>query len=409
MPPSLRFTLDGESVEAQPDDTVAAALLRARITTFTRSIKYHRPRGPFCLQGSCGQCLLRVDGVPSVPACKVLVAEGMACVRQNAPFGLVEADLFRAADFLFPDHLDHHHLMVRSRLLGKVALEVARRLAGLGELPDRSLPPQPGDVRKVELLVVGAGPAGLAAAEQAAAAGAEVLLIEGEPVAGGAARFGLSDADPVLVAKLLKAAPCEPGAECVGIYPDDSAVPGNALVAVRRGDRLTAVVAERVIVAAGGVSQPLPFPGVDRPGVYAARGLIQLHAEHGVRVGKRLVVAGSGRELTRCSAVLRAAGYEVLATDKPIARALGKPVAAVEIGAERIRCDAVALAHEPAPFHELATGAGATARFDGERNGFVVEADAGGRTAQPWLYVAGRVAGRPALESGGAAGRAATA
>ena len=39
--------LDGQAVEAQPGDTIAAALLRARVTTFTRSIKYHRPRGPF--------------------------------------------------------------------------------------------------------------------------------------------------------------------------------------------------------------------------------------------------------------------------------------------------------------------------------------------------------------------------
>src|ERR1700694_6276594 len=130
----MRIALDGQMIEAQEGDTVAAALLRARVTTFTRSIKYHRPRGPFCLSGSCGQCLLRVDGVPSLPACRVRVEEGMACERQNGPLG-VEADLLRAADFLFPTGLDHHHLLVQSRLLGRVALEVARRLAGLGEPP----------------------------------------------------------------------------------------------------------------------------------------------------------------------------------------------------------------------------------------------------------------------------------
>src|SRR5438105_5597986 len=107
---TIRISLDGAAIEAQEGDTIAAALLRARVTTFTRSIKYHRPRGPFCLQGSCGQCLMRVDGVPSVPACRVPVEEGMACERQNAPLGFVESDVFRAADFLFPEHLDHHHL-----------------------------------------------------------------------------------------------------------------------------------------------------------------------------------------------------------------------------------------------------------------------------------------------------------
>src|SRR5215475_11808095 len=79
---TVRISLDGQAVEAHPGDTVAAALLRAGITTFTRSIKYHRPRGPFCLQGSCGQCLMRVDGVPSLPACRVPAVEGMRCERQ---------------------------------------------------------------------------------------------------------------------------------------------------------------------------------------------------------------------------------------------------------------------------------------------------------------------------------------
>src|SRR5437763_6575662 len=163
-----RIHLDGAPIEAQAEDTVAAALLRAGVTTFTRSIKYHRPRGPFCFAGSCGQCLMRIDGVPSLPACRVQAAEGMRCVRQNGPLGM-ENDLFRAADFLFPEGLDHHHLLVRSRLLGRVALEVARRLAGLGELPDAVRKAAPRELRTVKLGIGGAGPDGLSAAPAAAA------------------------------------------------------------------------------------------------------------------------------------------------------------------------------------------------------------------------------------------------
>src|SRR3954464_10821451 len=100
-----RISLDGDALDARPGDTVASALLRNGITTFTRSIKYHRPRGPFCLAGSCGQCLMRVDGVPSLPACRVEAQEGMRCERQNGPLG-VENDLLRAPDFLFPEGLD---------------------------------------------------------------------------------------------------------------------------------------------------------------------------------------------------------------------------------------------------------------------------------------------------------------
>src|SRR2546428_12138292 len=108
-----RISLDGAPIEAQAQDTVAAALLRAGVTTFTRSIKYHRPRGPFCFAGSCGQSLMPIDALPSLLACPVPVAEGMRCERQNGPLG-VENDLFRARDFLFPGGLHHPHPLQRS-------------------------------------------------------------------------------------------------------------------------------------------------------------------------------------------------------------------------------------------------------------------------------------------------------
>jgi len=388
-----RIYLDGDPIESQPEDTVAAALLRGGVTTFTRSIKYHRPRGPFCFAGSCGQCLMRIDGVPSLPACRVKAADGMRCERQNGPLG-VENDLFRAADFLFPEGLDHHHLLVRSRLLGRVALEVARRLAGLGELPDAIATPAAGDLRKVKLAIVGAGPAGLSAA-RAATAGA--LLIEREARVGGAPLlFGDSiDPDAGRAEVLLQA-------ECVGLYANDTSLPGNALLAVRYRDRLCAVLAERVIVATGGVSQPLPFPGVDRPGVYAARGLLALSA----RVGVKLAVVGETDEAQRCAAALSRRGYEIAMVPGVPRRALGNPVKAVDTASgERIRCDAVAIALLPAPLHELASSVGAQARFDG--GGFPVETDADGRTSVPWLFAAGTAARKDAARSGAAAGSAA--
>ena len=414
----MRITLDGEAIEAEEGDTVAAALLRARITTFTRSIKYHRPRGPFCLLGSCGQCLMRVDGVPSLPSCQVRAQEGMICERQNAPLGLIDRDLFRATDFLFPEGLDHHHLMIGSRVLGRVALEVARRLAGLGELPSKVRAAAPAESRSVPLVVVGAGPAGLAAARTAAEAGAKVLLVERESRPGGAALLGVDPDSPDAdwVAQQARALAAAGGellleADCVGLYASEPAPPANALVVVRKNARLVVVAAERVIVANGGASQPLPFPGVDRPGVYAARGLLALQLRCNLRVGKQLAVVGEGKELADCARALQRAGYEVTAVEGLPARALGNPVRALELetGA-RVRCDAVAIAFSPAPLHGLASSVGATARWNAALGGFPLEIDEGGRTAVPWLFAAGRVAGLPgagAAGSGEAAGKAA--
>jgi sarcosine oxidase subunit alpha len=309
----------------------------------------------------------------------------------------VESDLLRATDFLFPEGLDHHHLMVGSRLLGRVALEVARRLSGLGELPDAVKPPMRGELRTEKLVIIGAGPSGLAA--QRASQG---LLIERESKPGGASVYGFAPPQAAPSGEVLV------GAECVGLYANDTPVPGNALLAVRLRDRLLAIVAEKVIVATGGASQPLPFAGVDRPGVHAARGLLRLAYEHGVRVGKTLALVGEGAELQRCAEALAKQGYEIArALDKPdpaALRALGNPVKALQVGDERVRCDAVAIALPPAPLHDLATCAGATAKWSDEHGGFPVQVDADGRTSVPWLFAAGTCAGGAA--SGDAAGRA---
>ena len=392
-----RITLDGQFVEAEAGESVAEALLRARITTFSRSIKYHRPRGPFCFSGSCGQCLMQIDGAPSQLACRTRVSEGMKCVRQNAPLG-ADVDFLRAADFVFSDGLDHHHLLTGSRILGLVALEVARRLAGLGELPAQPQQIAAGALRQVRLAIIGAGPAGLAAAQ---AAGSSALVIEREDELGGAALLGLAAAPVAYAGEVLL------GAECVGLYANDTKVPGNALIAVRQHDSLLVVAAEKVIVANGAAPQPLAFPGNDRPGVYAARGLLSLKT----RVGSRLLVVGDGTELRDCAAALRTRGYEILREVPSSAklRALGKPVRALEIDGERVRCDAVAIAAGPAPLHELASSVGAQARWDGAIGGFPVQVDAEGRTNVPWLFAAGRVAGQGghrSMASGTAAGTA---
>jgi NADPH-dependent 2,4-dienoyl-CoA reductase/sulfur reductase-like enzyme len=398
-----RISLDGEVVEAEPGDTVAEALLRSRITTFSRSIKYHRPRGPFCLSGSCGQCLMQIDGSPSQLACRVQAQEGMRCARQNAPLG-ADTDLLRAADFVFADGLDHHHLMVGSRILGRVALEVARRLAGLGELPEAARPTSAGSLRRVRVAIVGGGPAGLAAAR---AAGPSALLIERKERTGGAALLGLADSPDA--AWLADPVPCEVllGAECVGLYNNDTKLPGNALLVLRHKDALLVVAAEKVIVANGGAPQPLAFSGIDRPGVYAARGLLGLRR----RLFDKLVIAGEGKELRDCADALRRKGYEVLReveSSKKL-RALGNPVRALEIDGERVRCDAVAIAAGPAPLHELASSVGAKAKWDSQVGGFPVQVERDGRTSVPWLFAAGRVAGQGgarSIASGEAAGTA---
>src|SRR5205814_2328677 len=82
--PGMTLQLNGRSIEARPGDTVASALYRAGRRIFTRSFKYHRPRGLLCLAGKCPNCMMNVDGAPNVRACITPARAGIQIRHQNA-------------------------------------------------------------------------------------------------------------------------------------------------------------------------------------------------------------------------------------------------------------------------------------------------------------------------------------
>lgn len=415
---TIRF--DGRVVPARTGEPVASALLAAGIALVARSPKYHRPRGPFCLSGSCGSCLVRVDGSPNAPACGTPCRDGLEVESQNA-FPDARRDLLGAIDLLTPRGLDHHGMATWSAVANRIAVAAARRLAGLGRLPDPEVAAAaravaPGPEERFDALVVGAGPAGLGAAGALAEAGRRVLLADQQPSPGGRLRCALGAAgepDRAFVAHALGAVrraggEVATGTAVLGLWRD-----GGSPLAVLQGDapskHLRLVRAERIAICTGGHARPLAIPGGDRPGVHGARGLAAALAEHGVLPGGRTAVVGEGAEADLVGAVLAAAG---VAVDRVVSaeggRILGRArVRALALPGRRIDCDSVAVALPPCPASELARALGAGV----DPVTAAVRADARGATAVPGLLAAGEVTGpmdaARAAEAGRRAGEAA--
>lgn len=395
----VRLLHDGNEVIAERGEPLAAALLGAGRLSLARSPKLHRPRGPYCLRGACDGCLVRVDGEPNVTACLRAVRGGEQVETQNV-LGSRELDLLRAADFLFPHGVDHHRLFAGVRGVSPLLQKVARRVAGLGQLPEG--PARPGTFARVRAraLIAGGGAAGLSAAR---VLGPRALLADDALTLGGSVRA----LDPGRAGELVQAARAA-GASLleatavVGLYrePHGAEGPVSALLVGPQGTRL--VVADAVVVATGEHAAAPVFANNDLPGVISARAALLLF-RMGVAIGERLLLVGQGR----FAAELRRAYEPHIAEALPaggIERAIGRSQvtgARVHAGdrSRRVPADAIVVEGPGAPAFELAVQAGATVRFDG--SGYRPQTEPNGRAA-PRVWCAGSVilAGGDSIASG---------
>ena len=417
--PDCTIRVDGAAVPARAGEPIAAALLAAGRPLLARSLKYHRPRGPFCLSGTCQACLVQVDGQPNVRACRTACRDGLTVETQH---GLPSAahDMLGIIDLAMPHGLDHHHMGTSSRPLSRLVVAISRQLAGLGKLPEGAPPAPATPVEEAfDALVVGAGPAGLAAAEALAAAGRRVALADAERQAGGRLRCGyalpgepgLDWAARVEGAVATAGGEVMLGAPVLGLWLDG----GSPLALLSLGGTapcLRLVRPRAVVLCAGGTAVPALLEDGDRPGILWGRGLAVALAEHGTIPGTRAAVLGAGPEAEALAARFRAAGLPAQVVPAAVRALGGKRVKALVTpeGAE-VPCDVVAVVGPPAPATELGRHLGAEAPFDPATGAFALRVDASGFTGVPGLWAAGEVTGamdpRQAVEAGRRAGEAA--
>jgi sarcosine oxidase subunit alpha len=373
---SLRWGDD--RLAAGPGDTVSLTLFDHGIVETSRSVKFRRPRGPYCFSGDCGTCLLRVDGRPNQRACLTSVRAHTHASAQNLVVE-VGPDPTRLVDKVMRGGMDHHHFMVRPRLVNQAMQAVARGLTGLGTLPD-TVPDAPSAhvEHAPDVLVVGAGAAGRAAVEVLAAAGLQVRWIERAPAPYRAPSSEVTPIQPMHHTGMFGAYPAE---DLWSAMTDDGRGPPT----------LHTFRARHVLLCVGARDPMIPLPDNDLPGIVAARGLARQLASVGAELSVPAVVIGDGPHAQSCATLL---GAKVVATSAVERLSGGRRVEEVVAAGQRIETEIVALAPAPAPAHDLPRQAGAKVRWDGA--GFATVRDADGRCAahgSTIVWAAGDVAG----------------
>ncbi|MPZ63166.1 MAG: FAD-dependent oxidoreductase [Propionibacteriales bacterium] len=351
------FSWNGRSYPAYSGDTIASALAANGVRIFSRSFKYHRPRGLLTASHLDPGCTIQVGEEPNVRGAHRLASPGLDVRSQNTWPSLrydVKSVNRLAGRFLSAGF--YYKTFIKPRRLWPAYEKVLQRFVHGGVIPDR---PEEHDAEArfydkryahPDVLVAGGGPAGMAAACAAAEAGARVLLVEEEHRPGGHLRWG-DAADLTLLAELrerVSAAGVEVMCDAVvlGRYDDNWVAVVERSPAGPAFERLVKARAETLVVAAGQIERPYVFAGNDLPGVMlstAVRRLVNLYA---VRPGERAVVLTANGSGDAAAADLSRVGVDVAAVvdarhGEDVVRADGRGgVRWVELGdGRRVDCD----------------------------------------------------------------------
>ncbi len=286
-------------------DTIATLLFGNGIRIFSRSLKYHRPRGLYSLDGECSNTMMRVDGMPNVRTENTPAENGMQVTAQNVAGKTADVDPMAFMDKLsvaMPAGF-YYRTLHKPAKIWPIAIKNIRKAAGLGVMdPDFRIQGTFDEIYPTaDVCVIGGGPAGMMAALESAAHGLRVILLENRPWLGGVFDYrpAVYEGDLPLyqrawqLAKKIKSTPnirLFTHTAVVGNYND------NLITAFQRGDtkdpfdeRYIEIRARSIVVATGCIERPLLFENNDRPGIMQVGCAHRLARTWGLLPGRQAV------------------------------------------------------------------------------------------------------------------------
>src|ERR1700733_5278739 len=388
----LAFTFDGKPHVGFAGDSIASALLANGVSIVGRSFKYHRPRGIWGSWTEEPNAIVDVTRngktTPNLRATTEALENDMAVRSVNAA-PTAAADRAALIDRLAPVLPAGFYYKTFLWPRWETFEGSIRAMAGLGRVDPNNRPPagNPQINARCNLLVVGAGPAGLAAAAAAARAGRTVFLLDdhaeigGQLVHRGGAIEGSDWRD--WARDIVRAVEAAGGrvmtrATAYGVYDRDLVCAWERRMA--EPDALWRIRPQKIVIAAGAIERPLIIPDNDRPGVMSADAALVYLKRFGVLVGKRVVVATNNDSAYSVVEALAEAGAEVEMVDTRVSGPScqlkvtrgaaiegvvgAKGVEAVRFGGQTRECDALLLSGGWSPTVHLYAQARGRLRYD---------------------------------------------
>ena len=311
---AVTFQFEGTTYTGYAGDVLASALWANGVRFTARSFKYHRPRGIYSLANHDANFLVDDGSRTNLRGDQLPIYEGLVARAVNTWGGLQQDRLKITERFskLMPVGF-YYKAFHTPRKLFPFFENQMRQVAGLGRLhPDYVARQTPKDYAFCDLLVIGAGPAGLSAALAAADQGVDVLVVDELPRAGGSLTWqlaGVPEARQVLSSLLERVQQHERirlrlATQAAGWYSDH-------WIALVDAQRLTKLRARALVVASGCCEQPAVFHNNDLPGVLLGSAAQRLMHHYAIRPFQSAVVMTANSDGYRLALDLLAAGVEV--------------------------------------------------------------------------------------------------
>ncbi len=381
---AVRFRFNGRDYAGHPGDTLASALLANGVRLIGRSFKYHRPRGIMAAGAEEANALVQLgsgsSAEPNLKATQVPLRDGLEATSVNCWPG-PRFDLRGINQLASPLLIAGFYYKTFMWPSWHLFEGPIRRAAGLGLAPEGPDPDRYVHAHaRHDVIVVGGGPAGLAAAHDAALAGGSVLLVESDFELGGSAlwRPEVEVAPAIAALRAMANVTILTRTEVFGYYDHNSLA---AVETVMAGDgprqRLWKLRAGKVIIATGAIERPLVFAGNDRPGVMLASAAQAYVQRYGVLPGHRIVIATNNDSTKEVASVLTAAGASVDVVDSRRGLSVTHAKGALGVKAARLSdgrtlpCDLLLMSGGWSPVVHLFSQSGGSLRYDDTIAAFV--------------------------------------